>query len=156
MSENKPYWQQRREQKLGIKPDLKAIAETPQKAKEQSLKEFYQEMYDKRPARCMESGKLLKEIKSADPKAKTISKMAIVAHILPKRANFGVPSMAKNPLNIVYLEHNVHTNMDQKGAAFVTKMKIFPLMKERVAMMWKDIPVHERKNVPDYFKPENA
>ena len=82
-----------------------------------------------------------------------INPAAIVAHILPKRERGGCPSVATHPLNVVYLCGDCHTNMDNQGAAWVKKMRLFPLMRERVAQMWAEIAAGELKNVPDHFKP---
>lgn len=61
--------------------------------------------------------------------------------------------MATNPLNIVYLIGDVHTDMDNKGCDYIKKMKIFPLMRRRVTLMWNHIPDEEKKNVPECLAP---
>lgn len=108
--------------------------------------EFYNLMIMQRPEYCQESGKPLEQSMFINPRS-------IVAHILPKREQGGVPSMQYDQRNIIYLDQDVHTNMDNKGKDFVMKMKIYGLMKRRVKSMWKDIPEHEKKNVPEYLRP---
>ena len=56
----------------------------------------------------------------------------LVAHILPKRKSGGFPSVATHPLNRVFLCPDCHTQMDNKGEDFVKKMKIYPIMIERL------------------------
>lgn len=100
------------------------------------------------PAKCQETGKPLAGTMAINP-------AAVVCHILPKRSTKqgGVPSMATNPLNIIYLEGDTHTNMDNKGCDFIKKMKLFPVMRRRVALMWPHIPDDEKKNVPECLAP---
>ncbi len=109
---------------------------------------FYELMLKRAPKKCQETGQSLTGLMSINPRV-------IIAHILPKRAtkDGGVPSMATDKRNIVFLHGDVHTDMDNKGKSYVTKMKIFPLMKKRVEDMWGEIPEDERKNVPEYLRP---
>jgi len=107
--------------------------------------EFFQQMIAKAPKKCMESGKPL-----GDTMAMIAS--AVVAHILPKSK---FKSIAEHPLNIVYLHGDVHTDMDNKGEGYVVKMKIFPLLRSRVADLWESIDLNELKHVPKYLNPLN-
>lgn len=121
------------------------------KSEKMTLGQFFQLMIDCAPAACMETG---------EPLIYKIKPHECVCHILPKRGvnEGGVPSMAKNPLNIVFLNEEVHTKMDKdlgtksKGK-FVKAMKIYPILKERVAKMWPAIPANERVNIPSFLKP---
>lgn len=110
--------------------------------------DFFDAMIKKAPKNCMESGKPL------GPTMAMIAS-AVVAHILPKSKTNGVPSQATNPVNIVYLTGDVHTDFDRKGKDFIVKMKIFPLLRERVQEMWDSIPESERRRVPEYYNPNN-
>lgn len=137
----KSYLEQRREMKLnGKKPEQVKRLEKLEKAK------FFQDSIKQAPRKCQECGNSLAATIA-------INAAAIVAHILPKRKNGGCPSVANHPLNKVYLCGDCHTNMDNKGARFVTKMKLFAFMKDCVAKMWAVIAPEEQKNVPEYFKP---
>lgn len=82
-----------------------------------------------------------------------INGAAVVAHILPKRENGGCPSVAQDEDNIVYLCGDCHTNMDNLGEEWIKKMKIFPLLKQRVCLLWDRIADNEKKNVPEYLRP---
>lgn len=138
-----PYMLQRQKLKNsgGPTPD--------QEKKEKKEKgDFFDAMIKKAPRNCMETGKPL------GPTMAMIAS-AVVAHILPKSKKDGVPSQATNPLNIVYLTGDVHTDFDRKGKDFIVKMKIFPLLRERVAEMWDSIPQEERRRVPEYYNPLN-
>lgn len=138
-----PYWQQRRDMKLKGKKSA-----TEEKKEKQERGNFFQRMISEAPARCMETGCPLRPTMAINP-------AAIVCHILPKRKvnDGGVPSMATNPLNVVYLSGDVHTNMDNKGCEYIVKMKIYPLLRRRVVMMWNHIPDNEKKNVPECLTP---
>jgi hypothetical protein len=138
----KSYLEQRREQKLGIKP---AADEKKEKAEKSN---FFKTKIKNAPAKCENCRKPLAGTMA-------INAAAVVAHVLPKRKKNGVPSMATNPLNVVYLCGDCHTNMDNKGAAFVASMKIYPLLLKRVALMFPHIPDEEKKNVPEHLLPAN-
>lgn len=141
MSKNIPYWKQRQEMKLkGPKPSKVEHAEKVEKAK------FFAEALKEAPAKCMECDKSLAGSQLINPRT-------VVAHILPKSDKQGVPSMKTNPLNKVYLCGDCHTDMDTHGCDFISQMKIFPLMLERVKIMWPDIPHNERRRVPQCLKP---
>lgn len=121
------------------------------KAKEMTLGQFFQLMMDCAPEKCMETGERL---------IYKITTVEVVCHILPKRSitNGGVPSQAKNPLNIVYLNIGPHTKMDndlgtKSKGDYVRSMKIYPLLKERVKQMWPTIKKEERKNIPEFLRP---
>lgn len=161
------YLEQRRLQKLGIKPtDQQLRAEkkkTPiakksakkklqeneaKKSKELSLGKFFEMMIECAPQRCMETG---------EPLVFKITQSEVFCHILPQKPS-AVPSMAKNPLNIVYLNIDIHKKMDadlgiKSKGEYVKSMKIFPLLKERVKMMWDSIPINQRKSVPKFLQP---
>ena len=141
MAKQKSYLEQRREMKLaGKKPPAEKRADASKKSK------FFKDAIEKMPGKCMECGKALGGTIAINP-------TATVAHILPKRKNYGVTSMANDKRNMVYLCITCHTNMDNKGCRFIEKMRIFPLLKERVALMFKDIPAAERRFIPDCLNP---
>ena len=119
------------------------------KKEKEQLGVFFDLMIKRDPKKCQETGKDLRGLMQINPRI-------IVAHILPNRAtkDGGVPSMATDKRNIVFLHGDVHTDMDNKGESFVKSMKIFPLLKKRVEDMWGEIPEDERKNVPDYLRPK--
>lgn len=135
----KPYWQQRQEMKLkGKKPDSLKRQEAKAKAG------FFDAMIARAPKKCMESGKSLAGTMAINP-------AAVVAHILPKREKNGFPSVALNPLNIVYLEGSVHTDFDNKGKEYILKMKIYQLLCQRVASLLEFLTPEERNRVPKYY-----
>lgn len=119
-----------------------------EKDKSKERNAFFQVMIARRPKNCQESGKPLIKSMAINPRS-------IVAHILPKRDvdKGGVPSMQYDERNILYLDQDVHTDMDRQGEAYITKMKLYPVMKKRVEEMWPEIPENERKNVPQYLRP---
>jgi hypothetical protein len=137
-----PYWQQRQKIKLGIKPtDQEAKADKAAKGV------YFANQILTAPKCCENCGADLAGTKAINP-------AAIVAHILPKNKKSGCPSVALHPMNKVYLCGDCHTNMDTKGAAFVKKMKVFPLMVQRVAAFYSEIALPELRRVPEYFRPK--
>lgn len=108
---------------------------------------FYANQLKQAPDHCEECGKSLAGTKAINPRA-------IVAHIIPKREKGGCPSVALHPNNRAFLCGSDHTDFDNKGAAYVQNMNIFEVMKARVATFYDQIAPNERKNVPEYFRPE--
>ncbi len=126
-----------------------AAEKEAKKSKEMTLNQFFDLMVECAPETCMETGERL---------TYKLMPKEVCAHILPKKPT-AVPSMAKNPLNIVYLNIAAHHKMDadlgvKSEGNYVRSMKIFPLLKERVKLMWPKIPKSERKNIPQFLKPE--
>jgi hypothetical protein len=140
---SKPYWKQRQEMKLkGPKPASAKRTDDLKKGK------FFADALKSAPSKCMECGDSLRGTMAINP-------AAIVAHILAKSKTNGVPSMAIHPLNKVYLCGDCHTNMDNQGCSFIRKMKIYELMKGRVATMWPEIPKNEERKVPECLRPHS-
>lgn len=129
-------------------PVKKKKTTNTEKLKMKQRTAFFEAMIKIAPKKCMETGKPLAGSMVINPRS-------IVAHILPKRDadKGGVPSMQYDKRNIIFLDQDVHTDMDRQGKDYVVKMKLYPLMKERVAEMWPEINAAERKNVPEYLKP---
>lgn len=135
------YMEQRFQQKMGYNTQKK-----PGQKKEQGRGNWFKKMWQKAPRLCMECEK---------PTIGTmlINPAAVVAHILPKRPDGGCPSVQYEEDNVVFLCGDCHTNMDNLGADYVKKMKIYPLLKQRVTMLWDRIARSEQKNVPDHLRP---
>lgn len=93
--------------------------------KKQELNVFFASQILEIPACCEECGDDIRYWRDKNPRM-------LVAHILPKRKSGGFPSVATHPLNRVFLCPNCHTNMDNKGKDFVEKMKVYPIMIERL------------------------
>jgi hypothetical protein len=136
-----PYWQQRRDMKLKGKASA-----ADSKAEKTAKSDFFAQAIKSAPSRCQNDNKPLAPTMA-------INKAAVVAHILPKSPKQGVPSMANNPLNFVYLCGDCHTNMDNHGCEFIQQMKIYPLMRRRVVLMWDHIPDNEKRRVPECLRP---
>jgi len=139
----RPAIAQKSAKKIAEEKELKASPEL-------KLNEFMEAMAACAPQTCMESG---------DPLVIKVNTFEVICHILPKRETGGVPSQAQNPMNIVYINVDIHNKMDKDLGAkskgnYVRTMKIFPLLKERVKMMWNSIPEEERKSVPEFLRPD--
>jgi len=139
-----PYWQQRQQ--------LKLKGTTPEKVKREQKAakgRFFVDQIKQAPKCCEECGKPLAGTIAINP-------AAIVAHIIPKSPTNGCPSVATHPLNRWFGCGDCHTDYDNRGAKFVKAMKVFPMLKERVALFYDEIAPAERRKVPAYFVPAGA
>jgi hypothetical protein len=141
--EDKPYWKQRQKMKL---KGAATAAEVKDKKKKKG--NFFAGMISRAGNKCENCGKDLSATKAINP-------AAIIAHILPKNEEYGVPSVALDPLNTWQGCGDCHTDYDNKGAKFVQSMAVFPQLKARVAKFYDKIPEKERRRVPEYFRPLN-
>lgn len=140
MKEQKTYLQQRFEMKLnGPKPEAVKRQEKKEKG------EFFATQIKNAPDRCEECGKSLVGTKIINP-------AAIVCHIVPKST---VPSVATHPDNRFFGCSSCHHSFDNKGASFIIKMKIFPILKERVAKFYHLIAPNEKRRVPECLRPDD-
>jgi len=135
---NVHYWRHRNEENAK-KPRNKAKS-----VQKQVFGTYFASQMLEMPTHCEESGVKL-------PTSPAWLKKACVAHILPKRADYGFPSVAIHPLNRIFLHPDIHTNMDNLGAEYIKKMKSLPIMKERVAQLLPLLTEQERNRVPEYF-----
>jgi len=104
---------------------------------------FYLEEIAKAPKCCEECGKGLRP-------SMAINQRSIVCHILPKRPEM-FPSVATNPDNVFYGCNDCHHGFDNKGEEFIIKMKIYPILKERVAKLIPLMPDKELHKIPEYL-----
>lgn len=143
MTDNRPYWQKRRDLKLGgPKPDA------VKRQEKQARGVYFANQIQQAPTHCENCGHPLAGTKA-------INAAAIVCHILPKSEQQGVPSVATHPLNRWFGCGDCHTDYDNKGATYVQSMPVFPVLKERVRQFYNDIAPGELRRVPEYFRPEN-
>lgn len=80
---------------------------------------------------------------------------AATAHVIPKRKEYGFPSVAANLDNYLVLGsgcgcHNTYDNTWEDAA----QMKIFPVAIEKFKKLYPHIALSERKNIPDVFRQE--
>jgi hypothetical protein len=105
---------------------------------------YFASQAHKMPARCEETGQLL-------PTKPEWLKKSCMAHILPKRDKYGFPSVALHPKNMVFLMPDIHQNFDNLGESYIVKMKIYPILKERVAALIPLLTEAEKRKVPEYY-----
>lgn len=108
------------------------------------LKVFFASQALTFPDKCEESGQPL-------PKSPAWMKKACIAHILPKRPDFGFPSVAMHPSNVIFLHPDIHTNYDNLGREYALKMRCLPIMKARVKILLPFLTEEELNMVPDYL-----
>lgn len=77
------------------------------------------------------------------------------AHVLPKRKDYGFPSVASNLNNYLVLGSGCgcHGKYDSNWEDAAT-MKVFTLATEKVRLLYPLIAKEERKNLPDVFRQE--
>lgn len=132
------YWQGR--QKVNAeKPANKA-----KKLQKQVVGTYMANQALTRPTHCEETGQRL-------PTYPEHMKRACQAHILPKRTDYGFPSVAIHPQNMIFLHPDIHTDMDNFGRDYIVKMKSLPIMRERVAKLLPFLTPDELNRLPDYF-----
>lgn len=75
-----------------------------------------------------------------------------IAHVLPKSPNSGFPSVATHEENFIELGAGCgcHHKYDSNWLS-ASKMKIFPLAKEKFKLMEPFIAEEERKRIPEIF-----
>lgn len=96
------------------------------------------------PENCEECGNPL-------PKSPPWMRRSCIAHILKKRTDYGFPSVAIHPLNVLFLCHTCHADFDNLGESHILKMKTLPLMKERVNVLLQFLNTNEFNKIPAYY-----
>lgn len=112
-----------------------------EKADKQNLTAFYNEMLAHAPLLCMETGEPL--IGST-----VINSRTICVHILSKS---GFPSVATNPLNIIYLTAYEHSKFDLQTERYLKEAKISGLIKQRVSLLIPFLSTEEVNKIPAYL-----
>lgn len=155
------YLEERNKRKLGISPPLsfkkerKPIAKKSKKKIEEEKKEkeergveeteltkFFRICVKMMTGRCMETG-LVTETK--------IFKYAVmsIAHILPKSK---CPSVALHPCNWIELNVDFHVKFDAMSWDERERLGCWPVIRERLIMVWPDLAEGERRHFPDKLR----
>lgn len=94
-------------------------------------------------------------IKMVGQKLKLSGYRIATAHVLPKRKEYGFPSVAANPINRLFLADSCghHTMYDSSWEKAAT-MKVWPMAVEIFKKLYPLIPASERKNIPEVFLQE--
>lgn len=133
------YWEHRA--KINAKkPKAKAKVE-----RQKDLSVFFASQTLTMPLFCEECNAKL-------PQSPSWMRKACIAHILPKRPDYGFPSVALHPKNKIFLCPDCHTNMDNLGADRIKKMKTLPVMQERVKELIPLLTQAELNRLPQHFQ----
>ncbi len=119
----------------------------PKSAKDvqaQTMGTYFANQAHKMPKYCEETGQLL-------PTFPAWLKLSCMAHILKKRKGFGFESVATHPLNMCFVMPDIHTNIDNLGEEYIVKLKIYPILKERVRQLLPLLTEKELNKVPQYY-----
>jgi hypothetical protein len=119
----------------------KKEAQPKEKAEKQKLTAFYNEMLAQAPLNCMETGEPLVTSTIINPRT-------ICVHILSKS---GYPSVATNPLNIIYLTAYEHSKFDLQTERYMKEAKISGLIKQRVLLLIPFLSTEEQNKIPHYL-----
>lgn len=76
---------------------------------------------------------------------------AAVAHLLPKNKEHGFPSIATHPLNWLPLGAGCGCHNKTHRWDTFQKMKVWPLVKQRIITMYPSIAKEELRNIPDFL-----
>lgn len=136
------YWQYR----AGLKKDKPAESRKTSENEiyKKKLAVFFASQILQIPGNCEECNKSLGGLKAWKPKI-------IIAHILPKRKEFGFPSVACHPQNRMFYCWDCHTDFDTKGKDHAKQLKSLPLMRERFLAFKDELTEQELARVPDYL-----
>jgi hypothetical protein len=132
------YWKHRQ------KVNTSKPRNVDKRQRQDELKTYFANQTIMMPELCEESGQPL-------PRSPAWLKKACIAHILPKRPDVGFPSVATHPQNRVFLDPDIHTDMDNFGESYVMKMKCLPLMRDRVKVLLPLLTPEELRRVPEYL-----
>ena len=138
------YWQQNAKDNAEKKKTNGKAA-----AKQKNLKDlnvFFASQLLEVPEGCENCGDSLEYLKNSK------MRKAIIAHILPKRPVGGFPNVSTHPKNKLFLCLDCHTDFDNKGADFATKMNCFDLMCERFMEFENLLSESDKQRLPFYFK----
>lgn len=127
--------------KVSAKKKMLAPIEKNEKAR---MKAFYDEQLNLAPILCEECNDRLVNSTFINPRT-------IISHILPKRKEHGFPSVDTHPSNVMFLCGHDHNCFDLKGKDFILKMKLLPVIKERVQVLLPLLTPEEFNRVPDYL-----
>ena len=103
-----------------------------------ALKSWFETQIKQAPKHCEECGTPLVASLRFIP-------TAIVAHIFPKRKDYGYPGVATHPLNRMFFCIDCHTNFDRLGESHVLKMQSLNLIKMRALKVYNDMPEDEQR-----------
>ena len=134
------YWEHRRD------VNSKKPAAQAKKVAKTVVGAFFASQSLVMPRCCEECGDPL-------PKSPEWMRRACIAHIFRKRADFGFPSVDIHPMNKMFLCIDCHANFDNLGDIFITKMRMLPIIKERVAILLPLLTAKELARVPVYLLP---
>lgn len=130
----KPYWEQRRDQKLTSKTTLDAVKRENKK----NLDEFYEEQAIKAPDRCENCGNPLGPTIALHPRGH-------ICHIVPKKL---FESVMWHPWNRWFGCIDCHTLFDRSWSR-AQLLNIWPTCVERFKKFMHQIAPEERKSLPD-------
>lgn len=102
-----------------------------------ALKSWFDKQIQQAPKYCEECGAPLAASLRFIP-------TAIVAHIFPKRKEYGYPGVATHDQNRMFFCIDCHTNFDNKGKSFIINMQSFDTIKMRAIRVYNDMSPEEQ------------
>lgn len=123
----------------------KGLSAAKRKAKK-ALGVFYASQLMTPPELCEECDAPLIDSVGINPRG-------IVCHIVPKSPTQGCPSVGTHPQNRFFGCEKCHNKYDKASEAQIRGMRIFNILRERVAKFWDEIKPGERRRVPECLRP---
>lgn len=74
-----------------------------------------------------------------------------ICHLLPKREN-KCPTVALHPINWIELCPTHHDMYDTQSFNEIEKWGCYETIRDRIVVMWPDIPENERRHVPEIIQ----
>lgn len=140
MADEKPYWQQLRDKKLGSTRTPEAIKRETKK----DLKAWYEIQITQSPENCENCGTNLASTVMKHPHGH-------ICHIVPKTEHGGCPSVSTHPMNRWFGCWDCHNIYDKEPAEIVATMVIIPIVKKRLRLFVKEIAPAEQRRVPSFL-----
>lgn len=119
----------------------KKVAQPKEKAENDRMKAFYNEMLNIMPYDCMECGNELFASTVINPRT-------VVAHILAKAK---YPSVDTNTDNIMFFCCDCHNRFDLQTEKFMSTAKSTPTIKQRVSLLIPFLSTEEVNRLPPYL-----
>jgi 5-methylcytosine-specific restriction endonuclease McrA len=136
-----PYWQQRRDRKL---TGEKATKKVVKKAAKDDLTGWFAHQLTMCTPDC-------ENCKTKFTSVHIINPRTIIAHILPKRSDFGFPEVATHPFNRMFLCPDCHSKYDNGNAADREKMPVYATALARYAIFKDLLPINRLSKAEKYL-----
>jgi 5-methylcytosine-specific restriction endonuclease McrA len=138
-----PYWQQRQQQKINGTKTKKAKADS-KKAQKDELTKWFELQLSMCPRNCENCNTGLSQFLFPNPRT-------LVAHIIPKREDYGFPEVATHPYNRMFLCPDCHHKWDDGNAQDREKMAVYRIALQRFTIFKHELPHNRLSKALNYL-----